>query len=336
MSDSFRPIRPILRHPFVEEVLPVVEEGLPLIGGPHGHHPAHPKPPAKPCAGAGLHSEARVRAYVHGFKHLQHQWPKLTPEQRRLGIQNLVNKQLRATGSPPLTFRGYKPPDAGTGGEFDFPHWTMKISDHYTGAEGPQAHHLADWDAKVLATMVYHESRHSEQWYMAARKRAADLQAAGGLTPDQQAHQIAQEMTIPLPIAQQAQKHPMPAHAPHAPCAQQLYDSISGAHAQARNDTLNQFHRENVELSDAKARTAAALAKSDAAQRVAFLNPARANPALLRHDMALLQQAQAHEQNVQHRSDLAKAAYQALPEEADAYATGHQVEGDWDGQLLQW
>jgi len=113
-------------------------------------------------------------------------------------------------------------------------------------------------------------------------------------------------------------------------------DSISGAHAQARNSTLNQFHRENVELSDAKARTAAAQAKSDAAQRVAFLNPARANPALLQHDTALLQQAQAHEQNVQHRSDLADAAYQALPEEADAYATGHQVERDWDGKLLQW
>lgn len=322
MSDSLRPMRPIQRHPFVEEVLPV-------SGGPHGHPHAHPHHPAKPCAGSGLHSEARVKPYVHGFKQLQHQWPTLSAEQRRQHIQTLVNTQLHATGAPALTFKQYHAPDAGTGGEFDFTHWTINISDHYTGASGPQAHQLSDWDAKVLATMIYHESRHSEQWYMAARKRAADLQAAGGLTPQQQAQKMAQEMGIPLPIAQRAQQHPLPKNSPLAPCAQQVYDSIYGTHAAARNATLTHFHQENVALDNAKQQAAAAQAKLAADQN------AGANPAHLHHDAALLHQAQAHAQNVQHQSDLAKAAYQALPEEADAYDTGHQVERDWDGHLLQ-
>jgi len=323
MSDSLRPMRPIQRHPFVEEVLPV-------SGGPHGHPHAHPKHPAKPCAGGGLHSEARVKAYVHGFKALQKQWPKLSPDQRRQHVQNLANAELRASGSPALTFLEYKPPP-GTAGELDFTHWTMKISDSYMGAGGPQAHQLSDWDAKVLAAAVYHESRHSEQWYMAARKRAADLQAAGGLTPQQQAQQIAHEMTIPLPIAQQAQKHPIPKNSPLAPCAQQIYDSIYGKNAAARNATLNHRSQENVALDNAQKQAAAAQAKLAADQKAGH-----PTPALLQHDAALLHQAQAHLVNVQHQADLAKAAYQALPEEADAYDTGHQVEKAWDGKLLQY
>lgn len=97
----------------------------------------------------------------------------------------------------------------------------MNISDHYTGAAGPKAHQLSDWDAKVLATMIYHESRHSEQWYLAARRQAADLQAAGGAIPQQQAAQIAQEMNLPLPVAQRAQKHSLPKNSHKIPCAQQ-------------------------------------------------------------------------------------------------------------------
>lgn len=325
MSGSLRPMRPIQRHPFVEEVLPIT-------GGPHGQHHAHPKPPAKPCAGTGLHSETHVKKYVHGFKQLQKQWPKLSPEQRRLHIQNLVNTQLHATGAPALIFRQYHAPDAGTGGEFDFQHWTMHISDQFTGSRGPQAHQLSDWDAKVLATMVYHESRHSEQWYLAARKRAADLQAAGGLTPQQQAQKLAQELTIPLPIAQQAQKHPLPKNSPQAKCAQQMYDSIYGANAAARNATLTRFHQEEVDLDNAKKQEAAAQARLDAEQKAN--DPHK--QAHLQHDANLLNQAQAHERNVQRQESLANAAYQSLPEEADAYATGHQVERDWDGKLLQW
>ncbi len=323
MSESLRPMRPIKCHPFVEEVLPI-------SGGPAGHHPASPKPPAKPCAGAGLHSEARVKNYVHGFKQLQQQ--KLSPEQRRLHIQTLVNKELHATGAPPLTFRSYHPPDAGTAGEFDFSHWVMHISDHYTGAAGPQAQQLSDWDAKVLATMVYHESRHSEQWYLAARKRAADLQAAGGSTPPQQAAQIAQEVGIPLPIAERAQQHPLPKNSPQAHCAQQMYDSIFGANAVHRNNTLNDFHAANTSLTQAQQQEAAAQAQVDSEQKAAAAHQQTHLP----HDLNALHQAKAHLVNAQHQSDLAKAAYEALPEEADAYATGHQVEKDWDGKLLQW
>lgn len=77
MSDgSLRPMRPIQRVPFVEEVLPILNPDSPKKHGAASHHP-------KPCAGFGLNTPANEREFVKGFKSLQKAWPTLTSAQRR-------------------------------------------------------------------------------------------------------------------------------------------------------------------------------------------------------------------------------------------------------------
>ena len=298
-----RPMRPVQRTPFDEEILPL------RATGPHeAHHPAK-----HPCRGFGLNTPAHIRAYTQGFEKLQKEWGKLTPDQRRERVSALANTQLQAGGVPRVKINDYVPPDPNRNGEMDFTTWTLDINRRILNAPV-----LSPADGKSLADTVYHESRHAEQWYLIARDKAGHLQAQGGQTPAQQSQAISQAMDIPPGVSNSAQKNPLPKNSPQAPCARLLNDSIYGKNAAHRERTLTNLGKLDQELT-------AAAAQSAHAQNV-YNHAAAANKA---RDLQNWQNAFNHYQAALKRQQQNYQAYRDLPEEADAWETGTQVEKDW-------
>lgn len=226
MSDSsLRPMRPIKRFPFVEEVLPV-----------HGTHEAHrvPHDPVHPCAGYGLDNPANARQYIHGFKQLQKEWPHLTPGERKMRLQNLSHQQLKKSGVPgipivPLPMHG------ANYAETVFNPWVIHVPERVLNEP-----HLPDATAKEFAGALYHESRHAEQAYLVMRRQAGIVaaQSHGKLTLEQQVIQInnqlgrGNEAFCDPSVVREAQKQPLHKGDAQEHCAQMMYDTFVGKHAQ--------------------------------------------------------------------------------------------------------
>ena len=207
------------------------------------------------------------------------EWAALaTAEARRDRLVELVNTRLEAAGVPAVTpaFDA----NANNAGSFNFPTWEMQIGRGRLGADS-----ISEDDARDVADTVYHEARHTEQWY-----RMAQLRAAQGLS----AAAITTELGIPARIAALARADPLVRGTMEAVIAQGWWDSVYGSGSAHREATLTEIDRA------ATARTAAQ-ARFDA-------NPTPANQAAL--------------DRANERFNRAFAAYQNLPEENDAWATG--------------
>lgn len=308
MSDgSLRPMRPIQRVPFVEKVLPVLDPEA--AKAHHRHKPA----PHNPCAGFGLNTPANQQEFVKGFKALQKAWPNLKAAQRQRQIENLVNAQLGKGGVPTVRVSPSNLPT--DNGQLSFKDWKLAINKNLLKGNA-----LPEAQARELATTVYHESRHAEQWYLIAQQKAAELGGAVGETPFQKATAIQTAMGIPFRVAAHAYHQPLGAHDARKACAQALNDSIYGAHAAHRDSALHDqdvkiladdhahAHYDNVNRADVNLNTnphasAAAIHKADQAVDVA---------------LGQWQATSAARQR-------AYQVYQRLPEEADALETGNAV-----------
>ncbi len=306
-DNSLRPMRPIQRVPFVEETLPVLNPEAARTR----RKPAHPH--HKPCAGFGLNTPANQREFARGFKHLQKTWPNLTPAQRRQQLEDLVNTQLHKGGVPRV---GIVPRDLPTDdGQLIFKDWKLAINKNLLNGN-----HLPEAQAKELANTVYHESRHAEQWYLIAQQKAAQLGGAAGETPAQKVTAIQNAMGIPLDTAAQAQQHPLDAHDGRKACAQALNDSIYGAHAAHREQTL---HDQDVKiLADNHAQ--AHFDNVNRAYEKLRQNP-HADPAAVQKAYQGAVTAGKHLEAANVARQRAYQAYQRLPEEADALETGDAV-----------
>ncbi len=310
MSDnSLRPMRPIKRTPFVEEVLPIHDPEK--VHKPAKHAPAAPH---KPCAGFGLNTPANEKESAHGFKHLQQAWPKLSDVQRRSRIEELANAQLQKSGVPKVKMvKSTLPTDDG---QFNYRTWSLTINKNLLNKNA-----LSEPQAKDLANTVYHESRHAEQFYLIAQQKAAVLNGTPSMMPDQQATEIKHTLGIPSSTAQKAQKQPLDVHDRRNPCAQALDDSLYGAHAAHHNNVLNNqdaailaddhatAHYENVNRDYEKLR----------------LTP-NANPTAVQKAYEGAMAAQKQMEAADAVRQKAFQAYQRLPEEADALETGDAVE----------
>lgn len=312
MSDgSLRPMRPIRRVPFVEETLPILN---PEAAKTH-HKPAHPH--HKPCAGFGLNTPANEREFAKGFKNLQKTWPTLTAVQRQRQLEDLVNTQLHKGGVPRV---GIVPRDLPTDdGQLIFKDWKLAINKNLLNGN-----HLPEAQAKELANTVYHESRHAEQWYLIAQQKAAQLGGAAGETPAQKVMAIQNAMGIPFSTAAHAYHHPLGAHDGRKPCAQALNDSIYGAHAAHREQTLHDIHEKSLADNHAQAH----LDNVNRAYENLRQNP-QAHPPAIRKALQEVTAAQKRREATYADWQKAYHAYQRLPEEADALETGDAV-----GRLL--
>ncbi len=207
------------------------------------------------------------------------EWATLaTAEARRDRLVELVNERLTAAGVPEVT--PAFDPNANNAGSFDFPTWRMLIGRGRLGADS-----ISAADAKDTADTVYHEARHTEQWFRMAQLRAAQGLGAAAITT---------ELGIPARIATEARAAPLERGSMEAVIAQGWWDSVYGSGAAHREATLTEIDR-------------AATARTQAQTRF-DANPTAANQATL--DRASV------------RFDRAFAAYRNLPEENDAWATG--------------
>jgi len=243
MSDSsLRPMRPIKRVPFVEEVLPV-----------HGHHhtPKVPHDPVRPCAGYGLDNPANAREFVRGFKQLQKEWPHLTPHQRKLRLESLSYQQLKKSGVPTIPIAAL-PLTGGAYAQTNMRDWQIEMP-----ARVINTAKLPDQTAQEFAHALYHESRHAEQAYLVARRQAGIVaaQSQGRLTPTQQVQEMERQLPrgdrplVPRSVMLEAQKQPLHKGDAQEHCARLMYDSFVGKDAGHYNRGISlDAHKHQADL----------------------------------------------------------------------------------------
>jgi hypothetical protein len=148
----------------------------------------------------------------------------MTPGDRAQAMVDAANVSLGNEGVPANTLNATGA--NGNAGQFGFSNWQMKVD--------PAAFDDSKMVDPVLAAdaanTVYHESRHTEQWYEMARMRA-------GLGDS--SDQLSSTMGIPANIAAQASANPMVQCDATEVQAEQDYDSVYGAGATNRNQVLS-------------------------------------------------------------------------------------------------
>jgi hypothetical protein len=207
------------------------------------------------------------------------EWATLaTAEARRDRLVALVNERLVAAEVPAVTT--VFDTNVNNAGSFAFGTWRMAI-----GRRRLEGDSISEDDARNITDTVYHEARHTEQWF-----RMAQLRAGQGLS----AAAIATELGIPARIATAARALPLARGSMEALIAQGWWDNVYGAGRNRRNAVLRELN-----------------ASLTARRRASDAHAAAPTPAT----QAALDRANA-------RFQRAFAAYQNLPEENDAWNTG--------------
>jgi hypothetical protein len=251
-----------------------------------------PTKPKNPCSGWGMSDDKKEKDFADGFKKLQKDWKTLTADQRQVRIKELAN----GAASPGVPDVGVHPTKMNNAGELDFSNWRLDLNQ-----DDLDKKEFSDAEAKEFADTVYHETRHAQQWYLMAQKRAAE-----GKTADE----ISKELDIPKSVAESAAKDPLGKKDARQACADALYESVYGSKAEARNKTLTDLATTRDTLKKAQQdyeklaadKTATKKQKEDA--------------------FKTWQKAYADRQKI--RKD-----YMNLPEEADAWETAGNMQKHW-------
>ena len=142
----------------------------------------------------GMAKEEAVERYAGRMKELFDNWSTLSQAERMKKIKAHINAEIKAAGSYPCDVK-YISFSGGTNGEFNFQTWRLDINKKLVEKANMTAADMAQ-----LADTIYHEARHSEQWYRIARLRAGEGRTA---------KQIKDEMYIPAKVAQAAAAKPL-------------------------------------------------------------------------------------------------------------------------------
>ncbi len=146
-------------------------------------------------------------------------WDVMTPDQRRDELVEAVNTELRSYGVP-VPETEVVPLD--TGGLLDPVRWVIQVSENRFATSSAR-------DVPALASTLYHEARHAEQFFRMGR-----LLAGRG----RQAAQIAEALALRADIAEQAAAAPLPPDSPQAAEAERWYQSVYGSGADERGEVV--------------------------------------------------------------------------------------------------
>ncbi len=149
----------------------------------------------------------------------------MSPDDRAASVMAAVNERLAAEGLP---YVQYQWGSGSAAGQFDFRTWTMELG--YGPFSVEEADNASTAQQADLLDTVYHEARHSEQWFRMARNRAG----LGATAAD-----IVAVMHIPHWVADLAVANPIRECDPSQFEAEQWYQSVYGSGAGHRNDVLN-------------------------------------------------------------------------------------------------
>lgn len=147
----------------------------------------------------------------------------MTPGDRAQAMVNSANTALANDGVPPNTLNATGA--NGNAGTFDSQNWQMNVDPTAFG-DGKMQNAA---DAADAANTVYHESRHTEQWYQMAQMRA-------GLGDS--ADQLTSSMRVPADVAAQAAANPTLQCDASEAQAEQNYDSVYGTGKAHRDQVL--------------------------------------------------------------------------------------------------
>jgi hypothetical protein len=239
----------------------------------------------------GIGATIAIDRFVGAAKSVQREWPKLSEEQRRDRLTDAANAELRNAGVFPV-----KPALEDLGpfaGQFHFKSWILGL-----GKAPFAAPTVTDAQATEIASTVYHESRHAEQFHRMARSLAGE---------GMKAPEIAEKTEMDRTAAEDAAKKPLTdASSKEAKEAGVWLDSVYRKTALERKSVIELLPVVQKQLLDARAEN----------QRV------QADPA-----------APAWRKNQAYQAFLSAQLiywkvverYIALPEERDAYAIERKV-----------
>ncbi|MBP2330099.1 hypothetical protein JOF56_010484 [Kibdelosporangium banguiense] len=251
--------------------------------GPRSTPRLFPTGLARAGEGATFGGEAQTEAFD--------QWDTLgTAQARADALVAAVNRRLADAGVTTVTVQLYDGDSPSEQGSFDFPTWTMRLNRLLLNQSG-----LTQEAATDLANTVYHEARHTEQWFTMARYLAGQGYSAAG---------IASNLDIPARVARDAKNAPpIRRGTTEAVVASGWYESVYGSGAAHREAVLTRVENAGWAVTTAECRCRR--------------SPSPAND-------LLLEQARAE-------FDVAHDAYRELPEENDAWATGPMAESGVTG-----
>lgn len=114
-----------------------------------------------------LSDATRINAFVSGCTNIYIDWQKLTPAIRRSKISEQVRIALRSISLPDLSF-SFRILQR-DGGHFLHQSWCLEID-----TEISERHQVGVDEMLWFCSILYHESRHAEQWYRCIQGVLAD------------------------------------------------------------------------------------------------------------------------------------------------------------------
>jgi hypothetical protein len=245
---------------------------------------------SNPCTGFGMSQKTDQQQFTKGVQQLQKNWGDLTPAQRQAEFTKLSNQQLTKSGAPPISIQPTIYTDT-TNGQMDQSSWRLKINQSLLSSPT-----LTNEQFGTLASVVYHETRHAEQWFLMARKYAGEGNNAAS---------VSNNLSVPPSVASAAAKNPLSKDSKH-PCADRLFASVYGANAQHRNSVLHGVYSASQNMTNAWGKLQKTMADPNAT--IAQKNAAQLD----------FQQAQAAFNKIYPQ-------YRQLPEEADAWENQNDI-----------
>jgi uncharacterized protein (DUF433 family) len=190
---------------------------------------------------SGLAEEEEIEAFAGAARGvIEGDWATKTSEERADALLARINERLDAANVPRVgkVIQNL----GGHAGRFAFSLWAIRFNQPTLESET-----FTDDQAAALASTVYHEARHAEQWY-----RMAQMLAGQGRT----AAEIAYGMGIPNRIAVAAVANPLASGSMEALIADGWYQSVYGTGRAHRERVLGptgttQEYRNLPEESDA-------------------------------------------------------------------------------------
>jgi hypothetical protein len=256
--------------------------------------------PAQEPELTGIGANFAVDQYAGVAQKLRENWARLTPYSRAQMLVTAVNFELAHIDVPSTTFELSDKLPPLNAGEFvaNKKDWTFLLNKAMFSDPSPDSIDQQGEGSPGLAQVVYHEGRHAEQHFRMARLKAG---------MKWKAKVIADWLSIPVPIAKEAAKHPLKGDGPEAREAEDWLASISGGAGERNANAEQGVDKPQKQLFAAKAALEKVEADSNASE-------ADKKKATARVDLW------------QKRFDEARAAYLKVPQEADAWKVGGRAE----------
>jgi hypothetical protein len=255
--------------------------------------------PQSPTEMTGIGATIAVERFVTAAKSVQKQWPTLSLDERAGKLGAAANDELDIAG----VFTPVEPKLEDMGarlGEFHFKSWTLGL-----GRQAFSAATLTDKEAADVASTVYHEARHAEQFHRMAR-----MAIGSGMTPED----VTNKSGIPLNVTLHAKQRPLTSNtSKEGKEAHAWFDSVFGAKAAERAAMLKKEPGLRRAYDDAAAEDKRVKADPAATQAQKIEAARKLRDATTTYKTEILDK------------------YHALPEEAD----GEAVEGKLKGKLLK-